>query len=200
MYRKNKKEEFYTIKARKEGYPARSVYKLLQIDEEFGIIKRGDNVLDLGSAPGSWLLYVSEKVDSKGKVLGIDIEEIKIPKKDNIVFIKKSIGDEDIIEDIIKFLGGRKFDSVIADLSPKTTGIKSVDSGRSLELTKRAFFIAKNVLKKRGSFVCKIFEGGEADIFLKKISSHFRMFKRYRPKAVFKGSKEFYIVAKIFKP
>jgi 23S rRNA (uridine2552-2'-O)-methyltransferase len=196
MYRKNKKEEFYTKKAKEEGYPARSVYKLLQIDEEFGIIRKGDSVLDLGSAPGSWLLYVSKKIGKKGRVFGIDKEEIKIPGRDNIVFIKKSIEDEDI-RDVLR---EEKFDSVIADLSPKTTGIKSVDSGRSLELTKRAFFIAKNVLKKRGNFVCKIFEGGEADIFLKKISARFRLFKRYRPKAVSRGSKEFYIVAKTFKP
>jgi 23S rRNA (uridine2552-2'-O)-methyltransferase len=196
MYRKNKKEEFYTKKAREEGYPARSVYKLMQIDEEFKILKRGDIVLDLGSAPGSWLLYASEKVGEKGRVFGMDIEDIKIDEKKNIVFIKKSIEDEDAPE----LFEGRKFDSVIADLSPKTIGIKSVDSGRSLELSKRAFLIAKNVLKKRGNFVCKIFEGGEADIFLKKISGYFRMFKRYRPKAVSKGSKEFYIVAKTFKP
>lgn len=195
MYRENKKEEFYTKKAKEEGYPARSVYKLLEIDKEFGIIKREDSVLDLGSAPGSWLLYISEAVGKKGRVFGVDIGEIKISKKENIIFINKNIEDEDIIE----FFEDVKFDSVIADLSPKTTGIKSVDSGRSLELTKRAFFIAKGLLKKRGNFVCKIFEGGEADIFLKKISVNFRLFKRYRPKAVSRGSKEFYIVAKGFK-
>jgi len=196
MYRKNKKEEFYTKKAKEEGYPARSIYKLSQIDEEFKIIKRGDIVLDLGSAPGSWLLYVSEKVGKKGRVFGVDIEEIIIPEKENIIFIKRSIEDEGIVE----FFETKRFNCVIADLSPKTTGIKSVDSGRSLELTKRAFYITKNLLKKRGNFVCKIFEGGEADIFLKKISTYFRLFKRYRPRAVKKGSKEFYVVAKGFKP
>jgi 23S rRNA (uridine2552-2'-O)-methyltransferase len=77
MYRKNKKEEFYTKKAKEEGYPARSVYKLLQIDEEFGIIRKGDSVLDLGSAPGSWLLYVSKKIGKKGRVFGIDKKALK---------------------------------------------------------------------------------------------------------------------------
>lgn len=195
MYRKDRKEEFYTKKAKEQGYPARSVFKLKEIDEQFCIINRGDRILDLGSAPGSWLLYIGEKVGEKGFVLGFDTAEINIPARKNIVFIRKSIEDEDIID----FIGEDKFDSVVADLSPKTTGIKSVDADMSLDLTKRAFSIAKRVLRRKGNFVCKIFDGGDADAYLKEISKEFRLFKRYRPKAVFKKSKEFYIVAKGFR-
>jgi len=144
MYRKDKKEEFYTKKSKEEGYPARSVYKLKEIDETFNLFKKGHRILDLGSAPGSWLLYLSEKA---GFVLGIDEQEIT-PKRKNIFFIKKSILDEDILE----ALGQEKFDSVLADLSPKTTGIKSLDSGLSLELCQRAFFIAQKVLRPKGNF------------------------------------------------
>src|SRR4030043_667864 len=93
MYRKDRKNEHYTILAKKEGYPARSVYKLKEIDEKYKIIKKGDFVLDLGCAPGSWLLYVSQKVGNRGKVIGVDIEEAEIPQAANIIFIKKSIFD-----------------------------------------------------------------------------------------------------------
>ncbi|OGZ29347.1 MAG: hypothetical protein A2562_01160, partial [Candidatus Nealsonbacteria bacterium RIFOXYD1_FULL_39_11] len=184
-------EEYYTKKAKKEGYPARSVYKLKEIDETFGVIKEGDLVLDLGSAPGSWLSYISKKA---GKVYGIDENETEIGG-DNIVFIRKDINDESVLD----MIRGLKFDSVVADLSPKTTGIRFLDSGLSLELSERAFFIAKKVLKEGGDFVCKIFESQESSDFIKSIGPSFKMIKRFRPKAVLRKSKEFYIVAKGFK-
>ncbi|MBZ1345446.1 MAG: methyltransferase domain-containing protein, partial [Candidatus Nealsonbacteria bacterium] len=93
MYRKDRQNEFYTALAKKDGYPARSVYKLQEIDKKYKIIKENSQVLDLGCAPGSWILYISQKVGNRGKVIGVDIEEIKIPKKSNITFIKKSIFD-----------------------------------------------------------------------------------------------------------
>ena len=192
MYRKNHKDEFYTIKAKKERYPARSVYKLQEIDEKFKIFKKEDNVLDLGSAPGSWLLYILKKVGEKGKVFGVDIEDIKIPKKTNIIFIKKDIAD------LKESDFGGKFQVVVADLAPKTTGIKSLDVERSLNLSKKALEIAKRILVLGGNFVCKVFEGEGVDEFFKKVATNFGTTKRFRPKAVIKGSKEFYIVAKGF--
>ena len=143
MYRKDRKEEFYTTLAKKEGYPARSVYKLKEIDEKYKIIKKNSRVLDLGAAPGSWLLYISQKVGDKGKVIGIDIEETKIPQKANIVFIKRSVFDLERPEvDEAKasslpspaaadLVFKDKFDAVVSDLSPKTSGVKFLDSGKS---------------------------------------------------------------------
>jgi len=193
MYRKAKKEEFYTILARKEGYPARSVYKLKEIDEKYKIIREGDRVLDLGCAPGSWLLYISQKVGEKGRVIGIDIGDIKIAPKPNILFIKKSIFDlnnPDFKE---------KYRVVVSDLSPKTAGVKFLDAGRALALAKMAFEIAKSVLLPGGNFICKIFEGESSGELFKEISKYFEFTKRFRPKAVIKESKEFYIIGKGFK-
>jgi 23S rRNA (uridine2552-2'-O)-methyltransferase len=194
MYRKDRNKEFFTEKAQKEGYPARSVYKLKQIDRDFGIINKGDSVLDLGSAPGSWLMYLSEKVGSNGLVIGADIEELDIDLKENIVFLQKSIEDESFFEAV----KDRKFNSVVADLSPKTTGVKLIDSGLSLELAERAFYVATKTLKPNGNFVCKLFESHEVDAFIKEIGKYFKMVKRFRPRAVISQSKEFYIVAKGF--
>ena len=193
MYRKDKKNEFYTTLAKKEGYPARSVYKLKEIDEKYKIFKKGDRVLDLGSAPGSWLLYVSEKVGDRGKVIGIDIEETKILPKSNIVFIKKSIWE--LKESEFK----NKFNAVVSDLSPKTSGIKFLDTGKSLELAEKSFEIAKLFLLAGGTFVCKIFEDESSGEFFKKIKSSFGFAKRFKPKAVIKKSKEFYIIGRGFK-
>ena len=122
MYRKDRQNEFYTTLAKKDGYPARSVYKLREIDEKYKIIKENSRVLDLGCAPGSWILYISQKVGKGGKVIGVDIEEIKIPQKSNITFIKKSVFDlkESDFKD--------KFGAIVSDLSPKTSGVKFLDS------------------------------------------------------------------------
>lgn len=192
MYRKYQKDEFYTRKAREEMYPARSVYKLQEIDNRYHIFKKGDKVLDLGSAPGSWLKYISGKVSSKGEVLGIDVEDVKIPLLQNVKFVKKDILDEDIFD-----LGWLKikYDVVVSDLSPKTSGIRSLDVAKSLDLSEKAWEIAKRVLKPGGNFVCKIFEGEGVDKFFGKVSLHFKFAKRFRPKAVRKESREFYLVA-----
>jgi len=193
MYRKDRKNEFYTTLARKEGYPARSVYKLKEIDERYKIIRKGNRVLDLGSAPGSWLLYISQKVGDKGKVIGVDIEEIKIPQKTNIIFIKRSIFDlkESDFKD--------KFETVVSDLSSKTSGVKFLDAGKSLELAEKAFEIVKSVLVPGGNFVCKIFQSELSDEFFKKVKNCFDFAKRIKPKAVIKKSKEFYIIGRGFR-
>src|SRR4030043_2018528 len=122
MYRKDRKQDFYTILAKKEGYPARSVYKLKEINEKYKIIKKGDGVLDLGCAPGSWLLYISQKIGDKGKVVGIDTEDIKITNKPNISFIKKNIFD------LKKSDFKENFQAVVSDLAPKTSGLKFLDA------------------------------------------------------------------------
>lgn len=193
MYRKDKKEEFYTELAKKEGYPARSVYKLKEIDEKHKLFDKGDKVLDLGCAPGSWLLYVANKIGKQGLVIGIDIDEIKIPKKENIIFLRKSVFD------IAPGDWDYKFDSVISDMAPKTTGVDFVDAGKSLELVEQAFEVAEMFLKPGGSFVCKIFDSQESTDFFKELKNHFDFVKRLKPRAVSKKSKEFYIIAKNFK-
>ncbi len=192
MYRKDRQNEFYATLAKKEGYPARSVYKLKEIDQKYKIIKENNRVLDLGSAPGSWLLYISQKVGNKGRVIGVDIEEIKIPQKANIVFIKKSIFD------LKKPDFKNKFDAVVSDLSPKTSGIKFLDTGKSLELAEKSFEIAKSVLRPGGNFICKIFESESSGAFFKKVKNCFDFAKRFKPKATIKKSKEFYIIGKGF--
>ena len=95
MYRKDNKTEHYTIKANKEGYPARSVYKLKDIDEKYRFLKKGDRVLDLGAAPGSWMKYIAAKIGERGLVQGVDIQDIEIELKPNMRFLKKDMRELD---------------------------------------------------------------------------------------------------------
>ena len=187
MYRKNLKDEYYTRKSREENYPARSVYKLQEIDEKFKIFKTGDCVLDLGCAPGSWLLYIAEKVGDKGKAIGTDIMDLKIKLPENAEFIKS---------DIIDFNIDKTFDIVVSDVAPHTSGEHFVDAENSLECCERVLEIMKNNLKAGGNFVCKILEGEGTGNFFQKIKKSFESAKIYKPRASRKESRETYIIGK----
>ncbi|MCD6233030.1 RlmE family RNA methyltransferase [bacterium] len=182
-------DDFYRKRAKEEGYPARSVYKLKEIEERYSLCKEGDKVLDLGCAPGSWLLYISKKVGSRGKVVGVDIEDIRIQKPKNVVFIKKDIRDLKSSD-----LSITNFDAVLSDLAPSTSGIKSLDAARSLELAQLAFEKSKLLLSKGGKFLYKVFEGEGLEGFIRTLREHFRTVKKFRPRATSKGSREIYII------
>jgi len=187
MYRKNLKNEYYTRKAKQENYPARSVYKLEEIDKKFSLIKKGDRVLDLGCAPGSWLLYIAKKAAT---VVGIDVQDLEIEIPENAEFIKA---------DVIDFNVSGKYNVVVSDLAPSTSGIHWADVEKSLEFGERALEIAKKVLVDGGNFLCKVFEGEGINDFFKKIEQNFKLAKRYKPKASRKESREIYIIGKGFR-
>ena len=203
MKREFSKNDFFTQKAKEQGYPARSVYKLQEIDEKFGLLQKGFFVLDLGAAPGSWLLYIANKVSMTGKVVGVDILDLNTKPLNNTIFIKRDVLADNFFP--LPMLGNfptsgvGKFNCVVSDMAPNTTGLLELDVANCLELTQKALEIAKKVLAKNGNFVCKIFEGPGTDNFVKEAKKYFQMVKRYRPKAVRRGSKEFYLIAKRFK-
>lgn len=190
-----KPQDYYFKQAKKEKYPARSVYKLKEIDEKFHIFNPGDLVLDLGCFPGSWMLYAQKAVQPNGKVLGIDLKPITISSE--ALFLQKDIFKLKVeeIENVLKKNNlPNKFDVIISDLAPSTSGIKDVDSERSIELIKKAFSFIPPLLKKEGSFVCKAFEHCDVHFLVKKMSSYFEFSKMFKPKATRKRSKEIYII------
>lgn len=193
VYRRNKKEEFYTQRARDEGYPARSVYKLKEIDEKHKIFQKGDSVLDLGCAPGSWMLYISRKIGDKGEVVGIDKEDLKIILEKNMIFIQKDVVGLRVKKNTDS---KKQFDAVVSDLAPKTSGMRSADALNSMLLADKALAIAKLILKRGGNFVCKIFEGELSNEFVKETKKNFKFVKIFRPKAVNKTSREIYVIGK----
>lgn len=189
-----KKKDFYAKRAKKENYPARSIYKLQEADKKYGLIKNGDRVLDLGCSPGSWLIYLSEKVGQNGKILGIDENGLRIPVPKNAVFLKKDIFD---LEDS-DFADFGRFDVIVSDLAPKTSGMKFADSGRSLELCEKAFEITEKLLVLKGNFFCKIFENAGTPDFFEKIRKKFGFAKRFKPKSSRPESKEIFIIARAY--
>jgi len=196
----NKRQDFFFNKAKEEGYPARSVYKLKEIDEKYHIIRRGDVVLDLGCDPGSWMMYLSQKVGPKGKVIGIDIEDMNIPIEKNMEFIKKDIREILFGLELREVLESDRreamFDVIVSDMAPKTTGVKFADAEESLELAEEAFKVAKRFLKRNGHFVFKIFESEGTAQFVKILKNYFKIVKRFSPEASRKQSREFYVVCK----
>ncbi len=190
---KEHKRDYYYRLAKKEGYRSRAAYKLIEIQEKFNIIDQNDNVLDLGSFPGSWL-QVSRFLTS-GKVVGVDLKEIK--PIDGVNTIIGDITEEETLKKIKEIC--KKFDVILSDASPKTTGIADIDSYRSYEIAMSVLKIADEVLRKGGNLVLKVFQSGEMGDILREARKRFRYVKVTKPKASKKYSREVYIVCKGFK-
>ena len=192
---KNPWFDSWAKKAKEKGYPARSVFKLMEIQEKFRVVKKGDKVLDLGASPGSWSKFAVKLVGKEGKVVGIDIQDVKITAP-NFYFFKKDAREFNL-EDI-KPLGIEKFDVILSDMAPKTTGDTFVDHVKSVKLVLLAYEIAKSFLKRGGNFVAKVFDGAKTPQLKKELSQGFRSVKFFKPKSSRKESKEVFIVAKNF--
>ncbi len=183
--------DHYTQKAKKDNYPARSVYKLQEIQQKFTLIKKNDKVLDLGCFPGSWLIYAAETVGPNGKVIGIDLKPVATGLPPNAISFEGDILnlDEKIVNSI-----GNDFDVVLSDMAPATTGMKDVDAMRSFELCSMALSVAMERLSPGGSFVCKIFQGGAFNEFTDLVKSVFNKHKVFKPESCRKQSREIFII------
>lgn len=192
-----KVKDHYYQKAKDENYLARSIYKLEEIDQRFKILKKGDLVVDLGYFPGSWAQYTAPKVGPTGRVVGIDIQPInKKLQLPNLVLFEKDIFE---LKSPADLGADRPFDVVLSDMAPKTTGIKTVDQARSLDLIESVFTMLPLLLKPNGNFVIKVFESQDAQTFLKTQKARFAEFSYLRPKSTRSVSKEFFVIGKGFK-
>jgi len=187
----NRWDDHYTEKARKEKWLARSVYKLQEIDRKFKLIHKSDRVLDLGCFPGSWSQYAIRKVGKRGDVVGIDLQIPKAFNPPNFRFIEANIETVDL-KQLAEEIEPRNL--VLSDLAPPTTGIRDTDAARSMLLAEQAARIARALLKTKGHFVCKIFEGETLKSFKTSISSSYKQVRLFRPQATRKRSREVYVV------
>ena len=186
------KPDFWSKKAFSEGYPARSVYKLQEIDQKFGMIKKNYKVLDLGAAPGSWTTFLLRQMEGSGKVVSCDLNPLsKSVKGENLVFIQGDLQAKEIF-DKIKTEG--LFDLVVCDAAPLTTGNRVVDTARSSGLVKMAIWYAETMLKTGGNFAVKIFQNGDQQVFLKKMREIFSSAKGFKPQACRSESFETYLI------
>ena len=180
-----------TQRAKAENYPARSVYKLMEIQKKFNVIKKGGRVLDLGCAPGSWLIYAARTVGGSGRAHGIDLKEVTVKLPANAV---ACVGDIFEMEKFPGDIGEEKYDAVLSDMAPATTGRKEIDAARSHALCDAALEKALVFLTTGGHFVCKIFQGEDFKLFEKKVAQHFQRHKIFKPESCRKASKEIYII------
>jgi 23S rRNA (uridine2552-2'-O)-methyltransferase len=193
-----KVKDHYFHKAKSENFLARSVYKLEEIDEKYKILKPGMLVVDFGYHPGSWIQYTSRIIGDEGRVVGIDVREVnkKLSGVKNVRVYQKDIFD---IQDLKQLDVDSQFDVVLSDMAPNTTGIKSVDQDRSLNLVESVFGLLPKFLRPGGNFVIKVFDSQHAQDYLKQQKNVFGEFHFLKPKSTRSVSKEFFVIGKNFK-
>jgi 23S rRNA (uridine2552-2'-O)-methyltransferase len=168
-------------KAQSAGFRARSVYKLQELDQKYHLLRPGMQVLDVGAAPGSWLQYASGIAEH---VTGIDIQEIA-PVAENV---------STLVSDIAEFKTEFKFDVILSDIAPSTTGMPLVDQKKSVELNRSIFNLAKTALQPGGTLVMKVFEGREFQIFMQELKGYFPNVVVHKTKATRDSSHEIYVI------
>lgn len=190
--------DYYFLKAKEDHYPARSVYKLQEMDRAFRLFRAGMKVLDLGAAPGSWSLYAAERVGEKGLVLACDLQGTETAFPPNVTFLQENVFERSPeFESLLAEKG--PFDMVISDMAPRTTGTKFTDQARSLELCLEAVAVADRYLKSGGGFVAKIFMGPDFQELAGALRARFATVRTFKPKSSRAESKEIFEVGMGFK-
>jgi 23S rRNA (uridine2552-2'-O)-methyltransferase len=188
----------YVKQAQKDGYRSRSAYKLLQLNEKDRLLRPGMLVVDLGSTPGGWSQVAGRLVGSKGRVVATDI--LAMDSLPNVEFIQGDFTDDAVLAQILEALGGNKPDLVICDIAPNISGIDSADQAAAMYLVELALDMCRQVLKRGGNFVTKVFQGAGSEDYLKQVRKSFDKVSIRKPAASRPKSREVYFVAKGFRP
>ncbi len=189
-----KVRDHFFKRAKREGFLARSVYKLEEADRRYRLLRPGYVVVDLGAAPGSWTQYAAKRVGPDGLVVAVDLHTVKAAEG-RVVPLKADVFDVEpkAIMDLIKENGHSGVDVVLSDMAPKTSGNKMVDHVRSVGLAERALWMAQRLLGRRGVFFCKVFQGGEFQTFVNECRGCFDEVKIFKPKSSRKESVETFV-------
>jgi len=195
-WRERQERDPYVLQARKDGWRSRAVYKLEQIDQKERLLKPDMVCVDLGSSPGSWSQYVTEKLNGKARIIAVDL--LPMDSLPDVEFVQGDFQDDAIFEQLLQAVGEGGADLVMSDIAPNITGTKAVDQPRSMYLVELALDMARRVLKPRGNFVCKVFQGEGFDEFVRDARNSFERVRVFKPKASRAGSREVYLVARNF--
>jgi 23S rRNA (uridine2552-2'-O)-methyltransferase len=185
----------YVKQAKAEGYRSRAAYKLIELDERFGLIRGAQRVVDLGIAPGGWSQVV-RKLAPKAAVVGIDL--LPTDPIEGVTIFQMDFMDDAAPKALEDALGG-KADLVLSDMAANTVGHKQTDHLRTMGLVEAAAWFAIENLAEGGTFVAKVLAGGTDSDLLALLKSHFKTVKHAKPPASRKGSSEWYVVAQGFK-
>lgn len=195
-----KVKDYYYKKAKKDNYPARSVYKLEEALNKYKFIRRGDSVLDLGCFPGSWSLYASEVVGETGIVVGVDLKAADKAGRaggSEIVWLCQDIMQPELITAVRRIRPA--FKVLISDLAPRTTGSRWADHQQSMLLVRRTLELASILLTPKGSYYCKAFQGEDFPEFVQEVKEQFEMVKVVKPKSSRVESREVFVLGMGFK-
>jgi len=196
--KENDRHDHYFKKARSEHYRARSVYKLKEIQAQFRLLSRGDCVVDLGAAPGSWSQYAAEVVGTSGRVVAVDRTPIEAGLPAQVTRLQLDMLE--VSPEVLQTAAGvERADVVISDMAPNTSGIRSVDHARSIELCRKALQVAERLLLPKGAFVCKVFQGGDVQPLQQELRERFAQVKIFKPKSSKDESVETFLVAMGFR-
>ena len=187
----------FVKQAQKDGYRSRSAYKLIELNEKDRLIRPGMRIMDLGSAPGGWSQVAGKLVGRKGRVLATDI--LPMDALPNVDFIQGNFTADAIVQQLLAWLDGGRFDLIISDIAPNLTGITSADQASSIYFLELALDTVRKTLKPGASFAAKLFQGSGSDQYLKELRTHFEKVLIRKPAASRKESREVYLVAKGFK-
>ena len=186
--------------AHKEGYRARAAYKLKEIDETLGLIKPGQRVVDLGSAPGAWSQYVRRKLSPQGAAVGelngtiIAIDLLPMEPVEGVQFLQGDFRDEAVLSQLEALIDGRQLDTVVSDMAPNLSGVESVDATRISHLVELAVEFAQNHLRPEGALVVKVFHGSGYSQLVQLFKDTFKVVKPLKPKASRDRSSETFLV------
>lgn len=184
-------KDHYFHKAKRDGYVARSAYKLEEIDKKHRLLRKGNLVLDLGCSPGSWLQYAAGKVGEQGQVLGVDLQTVKLSLPKNVKVLQA-----DIFEMTVKDfeMNGGMVDVVLSDMAPKTTGIRDTDAQRSYALNQQVLELSGDLLRPHGTLLVKAFQGAPLEQLRREFSSSFAQVKLCKPKSSRSESVEIFLL------
>ncbi len=194
-----KVQDYYFNRAKKDNYPARSVYKLEEAQKKYRIMAAGNAVLDLGCQPGSWSIYAARTVGPRGIVVGVDLQEgqkTTIAGAADIVWLTADVMAEDTVASVQKIR--KKYRVVLSDIAPRTSGNRWVDQQQSLALARRVVDLAATLLERGGNLYVKVFEGEDFKEFVDSVRKIFKTVKIVKPKSSRKESREVFVLAMKF--
>lgn len=186
-------EDAYVKRARQEGWRSRAVYKLIELDEKYHLLRPGMTVVDLGAAPGGWSQYAAYRVGERGRVLALDL--LPMDPVAGVDFIQGDFREAAVLEACRERLGGAPVDLVLSDMAPNLSGMEAVDQPRAMYLAELAEDFAREVLAPGGTFLAKLFQGAGFDALVRRARSDYAQVRVRKPRASRPRSREVYLVA-----
>ncbi len=196
-WRDRQERDPYVLQARRDGWRSRAVYKLEQIVQKEHLLRPDMTCVDLGAAPGGWSQYVSLKLKGRCRIIALDI--LPMDALPSVEQIQGDFTEDDTLRLLLSILENSPVDLVLSDIAPNISGNKAIDQPRSMHLAELALDLANKVLRRRGNFVCKLFQGQGTEAFVAEARKTFERVKVMKPKASRPGSSEVYLVARNYR-